>query len=175
MITLCANEGIIKALSGFFEAHNYSCYFQFSIDESKRGIELLDSQAEILFHYDIPLRLGEVIDGINAALLRTGKEDQILYFNEGYLDLSDFSFFKKGGNNAGVRLTEKEVQLLQMLYRQRGSVISKNELLNKIWSYVQGVETHTLETHIYRLRQKIELDPANPKILLTHESGYYVL
>ncbi len=71
-----------------------------------------------------------------------------------------------------VRLTEKEVAILSYLTGLKGSTISREDLLSCVWDYAEGVETHTLETHIYRLRQKIEEDPSSPKIILTMDDGY---
>lgn len=73
---------------------------------------------------------------------------------------------------ARLRLTEKEVSILIFLYRAKGSVVTRDVLLKELWGYNSSVTTHTLETHIYRLRQKIELDPANAQILLTEGGGY---
>ena len=73
-----------------------------------------------------------------------------------------------------VRLTEKEVAILSYLAGTKGSAISKEDLLSCVWDYAEGVETHTLETHIYRLRQKIEDDPSNPKIIVTKDDGYAI-
>lgn len=73
---------------------------------------------------------------------------------------------------APVRLTEKELAILALLKARAPATVSRQEMLEKVWDYVDGVETHTLETHIYRLRQKIETDPGNPQILLTAEDGY---
>lgn len=70
-----------------------------------------------------------------------------------------------------VRLTEKEVAILKFLHRA-DDVISREVLLNEVWGYASGVSTHTLETHIYRLRQKIEPDPANVQLLVTEPGGY---
>jgi DNA-binding response OmpR family regulator len=70
-----------------------------------------------------------------------------------------------------IRLTEKEVAILKFLYRA-GGVISREVLLNEVWGYASGVSTHTLETHIYRLRQKIEPDPAHARLLVTEPGGY---
>ncbi len=77
-------------------------------------------------------------------------------------------------NSAGdiIRLTEKETALLVFLEDAGGAAVPRQTLLEKVWSYVDGVETHTLETHIYRLRQKIEEDPSAPKIVITQEDGY---
>ena len=70
------------------------------------------------------------------------------------------------------RLTEKETLILKYLYRADNKVVHRGVLLSEIWGYNAGVTTHTLETHIYRLRQKIEDDPANAILLLTEPGGY---
>ncbi|QDL90875.1 response regulator transcription factor [Paroceanicella profunda] len=71
-----------------------------------------------------------------------------------------------------IRLTEKETSILKYLYRADDRVVSRDTLLHEVWGYNAGVTTHTLETHIYRLRQKIEPDPANARILVTESGGY---
>jgi DNA-binding response OmpR family regulator len=76
---------------------------------------------------------------------------------------------EKGGK---VRLTEKETSILKFLYRSGEKVVSRDVLLHEVWGYNAGVTTHTLETHIYRLRQKIEKDPSNAEILVTETGGY---
>jgi len=71
-----------------------------------------------------------------------------------------------------IRLTEKETSILKYLYRAGEKPVPRDELLAEVWGYNAGVTTHTLETHVYRLRQKIEPDPANAKLLLTEAGGY---
>ncbi len=71
-----------------------------------------------------------------------------------------------------IRLTEKETSILKYLYRACEKAVSREELLAEVWGYNAGVTTHTLETHVYRLRQKIEPDPANARLLLTEAGGY---
>jgi len=71
-----------------------------------------------------------------------------------------------------VRLTEKETSILRFLYRADQQPVSRETLLQEVWDYNSGVTTHTLETHIYRLRQKIEKDAAAPAILVTEAGGY---
>ena len=78
----------------------------------------------------------------------------------------------KGGKGGEVHLTEKECHILLSLYGKKGGTIDRQELLDEVWGYAAGVETHTLETHIYRLRQKIETDPAKPEFLITEGAGY---
>jgi DNA-binding response OmpR family regulator len=71
-----------------------------------------------------------------------------------------------------IRLTDKETNILKYLYRAGGKSVSREELLTEVWGYNAGVTTHTLETHVYRLRQKIEPEPANARLLLTEAGGY---
>lgn len=71
-----------------------------------------------------------------------------------------------------VRLTEKETNILKYLYRAQSSIVARDVLLHEVWGYNAGVTTHTLETHIYRLRQKIEADPSNARLLVTESGGY---
>jgi DNA-binding response OmpR family regulator len=71
-----------------------------------------------------------------------------------------------------LRLTAKEVDLLKFLHRHANLVVSRQTLLEAVWGYHAGVTTHTLETHIYRLRQKIETDPADARLLMTVPGGY---
>lgn len=71
-----------------------------------------------------------------------------------------------------IRLTEKETNILKYLYRAGGKAVARDELLSEVWGYNANVTTHTLETHIYRLRQKIEPDPGVARILMTEAGGY---
>lgn len=76
---------------------------------------------------------------------------------------------QRGGK---VRLTEKEASIIKYLYRAEQRVVTRDILLEEVWGYNSGVTTHTLETHVYRLRQKIERDPSNAEILVTESGGY---
>ncbi len=71
-----------------------------------------------------------------------------------------------------LRLTEKETAILRYLYRAGQQTVARDILLKEVWGYNAAVTTHTLETHIYRLRQKIETDPAHASMLLTDAGGY---
>jgi DNA-binding response OmpR family regulator len=71
-----------------------------------------------------------------------------------------------------LRLTEKETSILKYLYRAGDKVVTRDVLLHEVWGYNAGVTTHTLETHIYRLRQKIEKDPSKAELLITETGGY---
>lgn len=71
-----------------------------------------------------------------------------------------------------IRLTEKEVAILRYLYKAGRTPVPRDQLLSEVWGYNAGVTTHTLETHIYRLRQKIEPDPKRARLLVTDSGGY---
>jgi DNA-binding response OmpR family regulator len=71
-----------------------------------------------------------------------------------------------------LRLTNKEVDILKFLYRAGAKVVTRAILLDGVWGYNAGVTSHTLETHIYRLRQKIEANPARCQMLVTDHGGY---
>jgi DNA-binding response OmpR family regulator len=71
-----------------------------------------------------------------------------------------------------VRLTEKEAAILAFLHRMGERPVPRQILLREVWGYNPAVNTHTLETHIYRLRRKIEADPAKARLLITEAGGY---
>ncbi len=73
-----------------------------------------------------------------------------------------------------IRLTEKETNILKFLHRS-GETVPRETLLHEVWGYNPAVTTHTLETHIYRLRQKIEIDPGHARLLITESGGYRLM
>ena len=73
-----------------------------------------------------------------------------------------------------IRLTEKETNILKYLLRSGEASVSRDELLHEVWGYNAGISTHTLETHIYRLRQKIEPNPSQVSLLVTSDGGYRI-
>ena len=75
-------------------------------------------------------------------------------------------------NKEVIKLTEKEVAVLKYLYKNRDRIVSKNELLQEVWCYAPDVTTHTIETHIYRLRQKVEHDDVEAQLIMTVDGGY---
>lgn len=71
-----------------------------------------------------------------------------------------------------IKLTEKEVSIIKYLYKSWGKIVTKNELLQYVWGYSPEVTTHTLETHIYRLRQKVEHEDSSEQLIQTTDGGY---
>ena len=119
-----------------------------------------------------PFRAGELIARLQAQL-RIFEQSESATFRIGpYTFRPAAKLLTAPQKNRRIKLTEKEVGILKYLYRAGAKSVSRKTLLNEIWGYNAAVETHTLETHIHRLRQKIEPDPAHCCILLTVNGGY---
>src|SRR5208283_102716 len=106
------------------------------------------------------------------AQLRQHEASEDAIFTIGPYTFHPSSKLLVGPKGNKVRLTEKETAILRYLYRAGQRPVSREVLLQEVWGYNSGVTTHTLETHIYRLRQKIEKDAAAPEILVTEAGGY---
>lgn len=116
-----------------------------------------------------PVRLGCLVDFLEAQNDRfLDKEIHIGSYN---LDVS-YRQLRFTDVDQVIDLTDKECEVLIALYQADGHMLSREALLRQVWGYVQALETHTLETHIYRLRQKIESDPSKPSLLVTEGEGY---
>jgi DNA-binding winged helix-turn-helix (wHTH) protein len=118
---------------------------------------------------DPPFRLGTLLEHVRRRL--AGARMPTVRLGP-WIFSPDNSQMEHINDRRIIRLTEKEVDILLRLGERRGESVDRETLLREVWGYVQGLETHTVETHIYRLRQKIEDDPAKPKILLTDGEGY---
>jgi DNA-binding response OmpR family regulator len=106
------------------------------------------------------------------AQLRSHEQSEDAVFRIGPYEFRPAGKLLTDPKGRKIRLTDKETNILKYLYRAGAKVISREELLTEVWGYNAGVTTHTLETHVYRLRQKIEPDPTGPKILITEAGGY---
>jgi DNA-binding response OmpR family regulator len=106
------------------------------------------------------------------AHLRSHEQSEDANFQIGPYEFRPAAKMLVDGEGRKVRLTEKETSILRYLYRAGEKPVQRDELLREVWGYNSNVSTHTLETHVYRLRQKIELDPQNARLLLTDLGGY---
>ena len=106
------------------------------------------------------------------AQLRQHEQSEDAVFSIGHYTFKPASKVLVDGAGKKIRLTEKETSILKYLYRAGEKVITRDVLLHEVWGYNAGVTTHTLETHIYRLRQKIEKDPSSAELLITEMGGY---
>jgi len=106
------------------------------------------------------------------AQLRTHESSEDAVFTVGPYSFRPAQKLLVDEKGAKIRLTEKETNILKFLYRSKDAVVGRDVLLHEVWGYNAGVTTHTLETHVYRLRQKIEPDPGQARLLVTEAGGY---
>jgi DNA-binding response OmpR family regulator len=106
------------------------------------------------------------------AHLRTHEQSEDLVLHIGPYEFRPADRMLRDAKGRKLRLTDKEANILKYLFRAGAKAVTRDELLSEVWGYNASVTTHTLETHIYRLRQKIEPDPAHARILVTEPGGY---
>ena len=119
-----------------------------------------------------PFRFGVLLARIRAQLRQHEQSEDAVFKIGPYTFKPAAKLLLEEDANKKVRLTEKETAILKYLYRSGDRVVGRDVLLHEVWGYNAGVTTHTLETHIYRLRQKIEKDPSNAELLITEMGGY---
>ncbi len=118
-----------------------------------------------------PFRFGVLLARIRAHL-RQHEHSEDATFKIGPYTFKPAAKLLVRDDNKKIRLTEKETAIIKFLYRSGEQIVGRDVLLQDVWGYNAGVTTHTLETHIYRLRQKIERDPGQAEILVTEGGGY---
>lgn len=119
-----------------------------------------------------PFVLNKLINHLNSAInLAANSDAGKLSFNQYELRPINKEILNMR-NHKIIKLTEKEVSILQYLYKIKNRTVTKTELLQEVWGYNPDVTTHTIETHIYRLRQKVELDDKSAPLIITEEGGY---
>ena len=119
-----------------------------------------------------PFRLSVLLARLRAHLRQSDHSDAAVFMIGPYTFRPAAKLLTDQSGRRKVRLTEKETAILKYLYRAGDRAIGRDKLLGEVWGYNAGVTTHTLETHVYRLRQKIERDPARAEILVTEPGGY---
>lgn len=119
-----------------------------------------------------PFKLGVLLARLRAQLRQHEQSEDAVFTIGPYTFQPSAKILVHNEDKKKVRLTEKETSILKYLYRSGSAVVGRDALLGEVWGYNAGVTTHTLETHVYRLRQKIESDPSNALILVTEPGGY---
>ncbi len=143
-------------------------------------LTVADTDTDVIFVLDAgandyiikPFRFSVLLARLRAQLRQHEQSEDAVYlighcaFQPSAKSLTDTS------TNRIVKLTPMEAATLKYLVRAHGKTVSRDTLLDEVWQYRAGVTTRTVETHIYRLRHKIENDPGNPEILITEPGGY---
>ncbi|MEO8925598.1 MAG: response regulator transcription factor [Caulobacteraceae bacterium] len=118
-----------------------------------------------------PFKFNVLLARIRAQL-RSHEQSEAAVFRIGPYEFRPAAKMLIDDKGRKLRLTDKEASILKYLYRAGAKAVAREELLAQVWGYNASVTTHTLETHIYRLRQKIEADPSNARLLITEVGGY---
>lgn len=119
-----------------------------------------------------PFKIAILLARMRAHLRQHEQSDDAVFTIGPYSFKPSAKLLVDEDRNRKVRLTEKETAILKYLYRTGDRMVKRETLLGEVWGYNAGVTTHTLETHVYRLRQKIERDPSKAAILVTDPGGY---
>jgi DNA-binding response OmpR family regulator len=119
-----------------------------------------------------PFRLPELLARVRAQLRIFDNSEDAVFTIGPYTFRPSAKLLVEPRRNRKLRLTDKECSILKYLYRAGGKAVPRQVLLNEVWGYSSAASTHTLETHMYRLRQKIEADPSRPRLLLTQSGSY---
>ncbi len=140
----------------------------------------MDSDADTILALDSgandyvtkPFKLNVLLARLRAQLRQHEQSEDAIFTIGPYSFRPSAKVLESPDGKTKIRLTEKETAILKYLYRAGSAVVGRDTLLGEVWGYNAGVTTHTLETHVYRLRQKIEADPSNAEILVTEPGGY---
>jgi DNA-binding response OmpR family regulator len=119
-----------------------------------------------------PFRMAVLLARVRAHLRQHNQSDDAIFIVGPYKFQPAAKMLVVGDGQKKIRLTEKETAILKYLYRVGNKTVSRETLLGEVWGYNAAVTTHTLETHVYRLRQKIELEPSAARLLITEPGGY---
>ena len=119
-----------------------------------------------------PFRFNVFLARLRAQLRTHEQSDDAIFAVGPYMFTPATKMLTHQETERKIKLTEKETAILKFLYRSQSQEVSRDRLLGEVWGYNAAVNTHTLETHIYRLRQKIEPVPGQASILITENGGY---
>ena len=144
----------------------------FFIDDSNRNTSNLKINSEII-KFNTPFKINDIYQRIKNDLVQFNiNNKRLLKFKYFTYDPSTRKLVNK---STTLRFTEKESQIFSCLLDSTNSFVSKKDLLLKVWSYGAGIDTHTLETHVYALRKKIEMKlKVKDLILFEEKKGYYL-
>ena len=119
-----------------------------------------------------PFRFNVLLARLRAQLRQHEQSEEAVFVIGPYTFRPSQKLLVEEAARKKIHLTEKETAILKYLYRTGGQVVGREKLLGEVWGFNAAVTTHTLETHVYRLRQKIEKDPSRAEILVTEAGGY---
>ena len=145
----------------------------FMIAPGTKGASSFKESKEKHYFIEKPFKIQHLNKKISIILAKISNSNEITH------KIGPFMFFPQKkvimlGDKTKVELTEKEVDILKCLIRSGEEIVDKDKLLKQVWNYSSDVTTHTLETHIYRLRQKLEIDSSIPRLIISKGGGFTI-
>ena len=136
---------------------------------------LATKSTDKFFFFDAILKLPATINEINSIIessvaKKVFNKNSSIKIKDYFLDKNEKKLIK---DNKFIILTEKEIQLLELFIKNK-KAISKYKILSVVWNYSSDADTHTVETHIYRLRKKINDNFSDNNFILNNKEGYYL-
>ena len=144
-----------------------------STDENYESVSGTDASTN--YYLKKPFKIGVLLARLRAYIRIHEKSEHTVFEIGPYTFRPAAKIMVDRETEKKVRLTDKETAIMKYLYLAGECVVSRDILLGEVWGYNTGVTTHTLETHVYRLRQKIEREPSNAGVLVTEPSGYRLI
>ena len=162
-----------SSINQFTQENELNSKILFMVDPSNSTSSDFDESLGQNYYIKKPFRVQNLIKKISAILAKISTTIDVAH------NIGPFVFYpiKKIvilGEQAKIELTEKEVGILKCLINSGEEYVDKEKLLKQVWDYNSDVTTHTLETHIYRLRQKLEIDPSIPRLIISKGGGFTI-
>ena len=162
-----------SSINQFTQENKLNSKILFMVDPSNSTSSDFDESLGQNYYIKKPFRIQTLIKKISAILAKISTTIDVAH------NIGPFVFYpiKKIvilGEQAKIELTEKEVGILKCLINSGEEYVDKEKLLKQVWDYNSDVTTHTLETHVYRLRQKLEIDPSIPRLIISKGGGFTI-
>ncbi len=143
------------------------------LDDDRKVSQVLEENFIFCEKVHKPFRVEHLLSKIRSCVTNLKLLEESFFLSGGtYFDLRKNEIRNTEGRS--VRLTEKEIEIIIFLYKEKGKITQKEVLLKNIWGYNAAVSTHTVETHIYRLRKKIQLGLGEVELIKKNDIGYYL-
>ncbi|MBH67185.1 MAG: DNA-binding response regulator [Rhodospirillaceae bacterium] len=168
-------ETLVADLGGKFTTLKKTCGYAPILGLVHYGVNLEVMEELVSIFDDIvlkPVKIGELLKRIDSQFFEGDKSTAEEYEFGPYNFRPTEKLLIGIDNDNHVRLTEKETAILEELYHANGNIVARKDLLSRVWGYSEEISSHTLETHMYRLRKKMEKNPAEAVILITTGGGY---
>jgi DNA-binding response OmpR family regulator len=161
----------LSSVIKFIEDTNIANKILYTVDAKDAEISAIESSNNKYHFLDKPFRINSFFKKIDLALAKISGSGQLA------LKIGPFAFYPetktiKINGQTDIELTEKEVGILKCLLIAGEETIDREDLLKQVWNYSLDATTNTLETHIYRLRQKLEIDPSIPRLIISKDGGF---